>query len=271
MTTFKTGIVGVRSWDYKQRIMDGTGAGLIVCNPNLTPFFDERNPMRIDTVASLAKVIDHSLLNPIMTDQVLLEGIEVAKRYKTASVCIKPYFVSKAAGLLEGSGVAVGTVIGFPHGGHTTAVKVMEAQQALQDGATELDLVVNIGKVLSEDWEFVEKDLQAVVSVCRAKKAISKIIFENCYLLDKHKIQLCRISEKVGADFVKTSTGYGSGGATNEDLKLMRANVSPKMQVKAAGGVRDLDRLLEVLDLGVTRVGATATVKILEDAALRFK
>jgi deoxyribose-phosphate aldolase len=227
--------------------------------------------MRIDTVESLAKVIDHSLLNPVMTDCVLIEGVEIARKHQTASVCIKPYFVSKAAELLKGSGVAVGTVIGFPHGGHSTAVKVMEAQQAIQDGATELDLVVNIGKVLSEDWEFVEKDLRSVVVICRAKKAVSKIIFENCYLEEKHKIQLCRISEKIGADFVKTSTGYGTGGATNEDLILMRANVSPNIQVKAAGGVRDLNRLLEVLDLGVTRVGATATVKILEEAAQRFK
>jgi deoxyribose-phosphate aldolase len=227
--------------------------------------------MKIDNVESLAKVIDHSLLNPVMTDQALLEGIEIAKKYKTASVCIKPYFVSKAAAWLKGTGVDVGTVIGFPHGGHATAVKVMEAQQAIQDGANELDMVVNIGKVLSEDWDFVEKDLRAVVAVCQAHMAVSKVIFENCCLEDRHKIQLCKISEKIGADFVKTSTGYGSGGATNEDLKLMRANVSPRVQVKAAGGVRDLDRLLEVLDLGVTRVGATATVKILEEAAQRFK
>lgn len=227
--------------------------------------------MKIHSVESLAKVIDHSLLNPVMTDQTLVEGIEIAKKHKTASVCIKPYFVSKAAELLKGSGVAVGTVIGFPHGGHATAVKVMEAQEAIQAGATELDIVVNIGKALSGDWDFVEKDLRAVVAVCQDHMALSKIIFENCYLEDKHKIQLCRISEKIGADFVKTSTGYGSGGATNEDLKLMRANVSSKVQVKAAGGVRDLNRLLEVLELGVTRVGATATVKILEEAAQRFK
>jgi deoxyribose-phosphate aldolase len=227
--------------------------------------------MKINSVESLAKVIDHSLLNPVMTDRVLLEGIEIAKKHKTASVCIKPYFVSKAAELLKGSGVAVGTVIGFPHGGNTTAAKVAEAQQAIRDGATELDMVVNIGKVLSEDWEYVENDLRSVVAVCQAHRAVSKIIFENCYLEDRHKIQLCRISEKIGADFVKTSTGYGSGGATNEDLKLMRANVSSKVQVKAAGGVRDLNRLLEVLDLGVTRVGATATVKMLEEAAQRFK
>ena len=216
-------------------------------------------------------MIDHSLLNPTMTDQILLEGIEIAKKYKVASVCIKPYFVSKAAELLKGSGVEVGTVIGFPHGGHATSVKVMEALQAIKDGAVELDMVVNIGQVLSEDWANVEADIQAVVGVCKANHALSKIIFENCYLEDKHKIKLCQICEKVGADFVKTSTGYGTSGATNEDLKLMRANVSSKVQVKAAGGVRTLDRLLEVADLGVTRVGATATIVILEEAAKRLK
>jgi deoxyribose-phosphate aldolase len=222
------------------------------------------------TPETLAKVIDHSLLNPVMNDQALLEGIEIAKKYKVASVCIKPYFVSKAVELLEFSGVAVGTVVGFPHGGNRTAVKIMEAHQALQNGATELDMVVNIGKVLSDDWLYVESDIRAVVNVCKANEAVCKIIFENCYLTDRHKVKLCQISQSLGADFVKTSTGYGSGGATNEDLRLMRANVSPKVQVKAAGGVRDLDRLLEVLELGATRVGATATVKILEEAAQRF-
>jgi deoxyribose-phosphate aldolase len=227
--------------------------------------------MNTPTVAEIAKMIDHSLLNPVMTDQVLLEGIEIAKKHKVASVCIKPYYVARTAELLKGSGVAASTVIGFPHGGHVTSIKFLEAQQAIHDGAVELDMVVNIGKVLSEDWAYVEADLKAVVEVCKARKALSKIIFENCYLQDSHKIKLCQISEKIGADFVKTSTGYGTSGATTEDLKLMRANVSSKVQVKAAGGVRDLTRLLEVRELGVTRIGATATVKILEEAALKFK
>ncbi len=226
--------------------------------------------MKNHTAASLAKMIDHSLLNPVMTDKDLLEGIETAKKYKVASVCIKPYFVSKAVELLEFSGVAVGTVVGFPHGGHRSAVKIMEAHQALQNGATELDMVVNIGKVLSDDWLYVESDIRAVINVCKANQAVCKVIFENCYLTDRHKIKLCQLCESLGADFVKTSTGYGPGGATNEDIKLMRANVSPSVQVKAAGGIRTLDRLLEVLDLGVTRVGATATVAILEEAARRF-
>src|SRR6185503_9746857 len=182
-------------------------------------------------------------------DRELEEGCLLAARYQVASVCIKPYFVARAAELLKGSGVEVGTVIGFPHGGHATSVKVMEALQAIKDGAVELDMVVNIGQVLSEDWTNVEADIQAVVGVCKANHALSKIIFENCYLEDKHKIKLCQICEKVGADFVKTSTGYGTSGATNEDLKLMRTNVSAKVQVKAAGGVRTLDRLLEVAEL----------------------
>jgi deoxyribose-phosphate aldolase len=222
-------------------------------------------------VASLAQRIDHSLLNPTLTDQALVQGIEIARKYSTASVCIKPYYVSKAAEMLRGSKVKVGTVIGFPQGAHTTPIKVLEAQQAIQEGAAELDLVVNIGKVLSEDWEYVEVDLRAVVSVCKARGAVCKIIFENGFLENKHKIKLCEISEHVGADFIKTSTGFGPSGATNEDLKLMLANVSPKVKVKAAGGIRTLDRLLEVLDLGVSRVGATATESILAEAAQRFK
>lgn len=223
------------------------------------------------TLAAIAKTIDHSLLNPTLTDQAMIGGLELAKNLQVASVCIKPYFVSMAAEVLKGSGVAVGTVIGFPHGSHTTSIKLMEAQQALHEGAVELDMVVNIGKVLSGDWDFVETDLRAVVNLCKARNAVSKVIFENCYLEEKHKVRLCEISEKLGANFVKTSTGYGSSGATNEDLKLMRSHVSSKVQVKAAGGIRTLDRLLEVLDLGVTRVGATATAAILEEAAKRFK
>ncbi|HUO58581.1 MAG TPA: deoxyribose-phosphate aldolase [bacterium] len=226
--------------------------------------------MKTHTVKSLAKVIDHSLLNPTLTDAQMIEGVELAKRLGVASVCVKPYFVSMAAEILKGSGVAVGTVIGFPHGGHMTSLKFLEAQQAIHEGATELDIVVNIGKVLSGDWDYVEVDLRAVLNVCKTRGAVSKVIFENCYLEEKHKIKLCEVCERLGAGFVKTSTGYGSGGATDEDIQLMRANVSSKTGVKAAGGVRTLDRLLEVLDLGATRVGCTATASILEEAAKRF-
>lgn len=222
------------------------------------------------TAASLAKIIDHSLLDPALTDLELLEGLELAKRHKVASVCVKPYFVPKAAEVLKGSGVAVGTVVGFPHGSHTIQTKFHEAHQAANDGAVELDFVVNIGKALSGDWDYVERDLESVLGVCKARGAVGKVIFENGYLKDEHKVRLCKLSEKHGADFVKTSTGYGPGGAVDEDLRLMRANVSPKVGVKAAGGVRDLDRLLKVLELGVTRVGCSKTGKILEEAAKRF-
>ena len=218
------------------------------------------------TVEMLAKTIDHSLLNPIMTDKVLEEGMDIALRYDVASVCIKPYYVPRAAEKLKGSKVAVGTVIGFPQGGNTTEIKVKEAEQAMAQGAIEIDLVANIGKVLSEDWAYVEKDLAAVISAVKKGGARSKVIFENCFLQDPHKIRLCQICEKAGADWVKTSTGYGSGGATDADLKLMRANVSAKVQVKAAGGVRTLQRLLEVVRIGCSRVGATATIAMLDEA-----
>src|SRR5437588_3703868 len=217
------------------------------------------------TYADIAKMIDHSLLQPVLTDAELEEGCRLARKYDVASVCIKPYAVSLAAAILKGSTVAVGTTIGFPHGGHTTAIKVAEAEKALDDGARELDMVVNIGKVLSKDWRYAADDVRAVVEAAHRRKAIVKVIFENCFLQDLHKEQLCRICGEVGADFVKTSTGYGTTGATDEDLQLMRRCASPRVQVKAAGGVRTLDRLLAVRALGVTRVGATATKAILDE------
>jgi deoxyribose-phosphate aldolase len=171
---------------------------------------------------------------------------------------------------LAGSTVAVGTTIGFPHGGHVTTVKVAESQQALADGARELDMVVNIGKVLSKDWNYVAADIRAVVEIAHRGKALVKVIFENCFLADEHKEQLCRICGEVGADFVKTSTGYGTEGAKDEDLKLMRRCAPPHVQVKAAGGVRTFERLLAVRALGVTRVGATATKAILDECKERL-
>jgi deoxyribose-phosphate aldolase len=173
--------------------------------------------------------------------------------------------VPLAKRLLAGSTVAVGTTIGFPHGGHVTAIKLAEAEQALADGASELDMVVNIGKVLSKDCQFVAQDIRAVVDTAHRSKALVKVIFENCFLQDDHKEQLCRICGEVGADFVKTSTGYGSTGATDEDLQLMRRCSPPQVQVKAAGGVRTFERLLAVREIGVTRVGATATKTILDE------
>ncbi len=181
-----------------------------------------------------------------------------------------PYCLKRCADLLAGSTVKASTTIGFPYGGHTTAVKVAEAQRALDDGCQELDMVVNISKVLSEDWDYVRVESAAVVSLAHSQGQKVKVIFENCYLEDKHKIQLCEICGDVGADWVKTSTGYGSGGATFEDLRLMRKHSPPSVQVKAAGSVRSLDKLLEVRELGVTRVGASRTVSILDHVKKRL-
>ena len=219
---------------------------------------------------SIARLIDHSLLHPTLTDAELRHGCEVARRLGVASVCIKPYAVGMAAEILSGSNVQVGTVIGFPHGGNLTEVKVAEARLACQQGATELDMVVNIGKVLSGDWDFVERDIRAVVEVAHAHRAITKVIFENDYLPnDEVKVKLCEICERAGAEFVKTSTGFGFvkqkdgnynyKGATEHDLKLMRANCGPGVQVKAAGGVRTYEEAARVRELGVTRIGASAT------------
>jgi deoxyribose-phosphate aldolase len=222
------------------------------------------------TYAAAAKMFDHSLLKQTLTDQELEDGCRVAWAYDVASVCIKPYAVRGAAELLAGSTVAVGTTVGFPHGGHLTKVKVAEAEAALADGARELDMVVNIGKVLSCDWTYVAADIRAVVEVAHQAGALVKVIFENCFLSQAHKKSLCQICGQVGADFVKTSTGYGDGGATDEDLKLMRSCSPSHVQVKAAGGVRTFDRLLEVRALGVTRVGATATKAILDECKARL-
>ena len=222
------------------------------------------------TYSDIAKMIDHSLLQPTLTDAELEKGCLLAREYVVASVCIKPYAVSLAARLLAGSGVAVGTVVGFPQGSHTTRIKVAEAKAAMDDGATELDMVVNIGKVLGKDWAFVADDIRAVVEAAHAGKAVVKVIFENCFLQDEHKEALCRICGDVGADFVKTSTGYGDGGATDADLTLMRRCSPPRVQVKAAGGVRTYERLVAVRAMGVTRVGATATKAILDECKARL-
>jgi deoxyribose-phosphate aldolase len=222
------------------------------------------------TLADLAKMFDHSLLQPTLTDADLDRGFEVAREYRVASVCVKPYGVTRAAAALKGSGVLVGTVIGFPHGGHLTRIKVAEAEAALADGAVELDMVVNVGKVLSKDYAYVREDIAGVVTAAHRRGAKVKVIFENCFLQDEHKIELCRICGDVGADWVKTSTGYGDGGATDHDLMLMRKYSPPNVQVKAAGGVRTFDRVLAVRALGVTRIGATATKEILEECRRRL-
>ena len=223
------------------------------------------------TYLDIAKMIDHSLLNPVMTDLELEAGCRLARDYDVASACVKPYYLKQCAELLAGCTVAASTVIGFPHGSNLTAIKLAEAEQALRDGGSELDMVVNIGKVLSEDWGYVAEEIQAVVDLAHQSAALVKVIFENCYLQDAHKIRLCEICAGAGADFVKTSTGYGSGGATIADLKLMRKHSPPRVRVKDAGGVRTLDALLEVRAIGVARSGATRTAQMLDECRHRLE
>jgi len=222
------------------------------------------------TYRDIARMIDHSLLNPTLAVKDLEAGIRLALDYEVASVCIMPYYLKRCAELLKGSSVKASTTIGFPHGGHTTSIKVAEAGHALDDGGEELDMVVNISKVLSEDWDYVRHDIQAIVDLAHGRGQKVKVIFENCYLKDSHKIRLCEICGELGADWVKTSTGYGTDGATDADLTLMRKHSPARVQVKAAGGVRTLDRLLEVRALGVTRVGASRTAAILDECKRRL-
>jgi deoxyribose-phosphate aldolase len=235
------------------------------------------------TYEQLAGMIDHSLLHPTLTDRELEDGYKLAVKYGVASVCIKPYAVKRAAGLLAGSGVRVGCVIGFPHGNSCTESKRYETELACRDGAVEIDMVINLGKALSGDWNYVENDVKVVCDEAHRYGAKVKVIFENDYLDkggagldgDEFKRKLCQICERAGADWVKTSTGFGYvkqpdghfnyRGATAHDLELMRAACSPRVQVKAAGGVRDLDSLIRVRDLGASRCGASATAAILDE------
>jgi deoxyribose-phosphate aldolase len=223
------------------------------------------------TYAQLAKVIDHSLLKPELTEQEVIDGCKLAARYNTATVCVKPCHVQLAAELLKGTDVKVSTVVGFPHGSNLTAIKVAEAQQAMDNGAVELDMVLNIGQLRSGKADYVGADIKTVCDAAHARGVKVKVIFENAYLNDEQKILACKLSEAAGADWVKTSTGFAPSGATLEDLRLMRANVSEKVQVKAAGGVRTLDALLAVIDAGVTRCGATATAAIMDEFEKRSK
>jgi deoxyribose-phosphate aldolase len=219
---------------------------------------------------AIAKMIDHSLLNPSLTTRELEDGIQLAIRYNVASVCILPYYLARCSELLAGTTVKASTTIGFPHGGHTTAVKLAEARQALQDGGQELDVVINISKARSGDWQYVQDELALLAGVIHDAGAKMKIIFENAYLDEAAKIRLCEICAGIGADWVKTSTGYAPSGATLPDLELMRKHSPANIQVKAAGGIRDLDALLTVRDLGVSRVGATRTESMLEECRRRL-
>ena len=225
----------------------------------------------VDSLAErdIAKTIDHSLLRPELDDAFIEDGCRLAAEYHVASVCCRPVDVARAAAILRETDVAVGTTIGFPHGNHLTETKLVEARRALDDGASELDMVLLIGALKSGRDAEVMADISAVVELAHANGALVKVIFENHYLTDDEKIRACHLSEAAGADFVKTSTGFAAGGATQEDLRLMRANVSDRVQVKAAGGVRTLDALIEVMALGVTRVGATQTKPIIDDFRAR--
>ena len=222
------------------------------------------------TYEDIAKMIDHSLLTPTLTGDDLEEGCKLALDYDVASVCIMPYYLKRCAAILAGSTVKASTTIGFPHGGHTTNTKVAEAEQALDDGGEELDMVVNVSQVLSQDWAYVRQEVKVVIDVTHARGKQVKVIFENSYLQDEHKIRLCEICGELGADWVKTATGYGAGGATIEDLRLMREHSPAHVQVKAAGGVRDLDAVLAVRAVGVTRVGASRTKDILDECKRRL-
>jgi len=221
------------------------------------------------TPRDIARMIDHSLLRPELLPEDVVRGCAIARKYGTATVCCAPTDVALCRRELAGSEVKVAAVIGFPHGYSTTAAKVLEAEQAIADGAAELDMVLHIGRLRAGDLDYVRADVKAVVEAAHRGGALVKVILENCYLTDDQKRAGCRVCEEAGADWVKTSTGFGKGGATLEDLGLMRQAVSKRVQVKAAGGVRDLDMALRVRELGCTRFGATATEAIMEEALRR--
>lgn len=222
------------------------------------------------TYADLAKMIDHSVLQPFSTVSDLEAGCRLALAYDVASVCMLPYFLKRGAAILAGSGVRASTVIGFPHGAHATTIKSAEARQAVDDGGEELDMVVNISQVLSGNWDYVQADIAAVIAVAHGASAKVKVIFENCYLRDEHKIRLCEMCGELRADWVKTSTGYGTSGATFADVALMRKNSPHAVQVKAAGGVRDVDALVKMRELGATRCGTSKTADLLDAARQRL-
>lgn len=222
------------------------------------------------TPRDIAKMLDHSTLQPFLTEEDIRKGCQLALKYNCASVCARPCDVPILAEMLKGSDVKVCTVIGFPHGSHETAIKVAEARLALEEGCQELDMVLNIGKLLHGDTEYVKDEIRQIAQLAHEQNAIVKVILETCYLNDEQKKLACRISEEAGADFVKTSTGYGSKGCTIDDLKLMRAAVSDRVRVKGSGGIRDLDTVLSARAVGASRCGVSATAKIMEEAEARY-
>jgi deoxyribose-phosphate aldolase len=220
--------------------------------------------------ADLSKMIDHSLLNPTFTNEQLEAGIQLAIAYDVGSVCIMPYYHKRCVELLAGTTVASSSTVGFPHGGHATRTKLFEAERLIEEGCLELDMVTNISAVLSGNWKLVEQEIDAIVKMAHTANRRVKVIFENCYLNTEQKIRLCEICCASGADWVKTSTGYGTGGATMEDLQLMLDNVKAPVQVKAAGGIRDCDALIKVWSMGVTRVGSSRTSEMLGEVRNRL-
>ncbi len=217
------------------------------------------------TYEEIAGMIDHSLLKPTLTDNELIEGCKLADKYKVATVCVRPCDVKMATETLENSNVLVTTVIGFPLGTTTMATKMIETTEAIENGARELDIVINMGKMKSGEYSYIKAELSVITSFAHAKDVKVKVIFENCYLTDEEKIQACEICSEVGVDWVKTSTGFGTGGAEESDTLLMRKNCKPEIQVKAAGGIRTLEQVIKYKELGCTRIGTSETVGILDE------
>lgn len=222
------------------------------------------------TPHDIAKMLDHSTLQPFLTEEDIRKGCELALKYDCASVCARPCDVPILTEMLAGSDVKVCTVIGFPHGAHETAVKLAEAALALDEGCTELDMVINIGRMIRGDYDAVQSEIKQLADLAHQRGAILKVILETCYLTDEQKVKCCQLSEAAGADFVKTSTGYGSKGCTIEDLKLMRGSVSENVRVKGSGGIRDLDTVLSARAVGASRCGVSATAKIMAEAEARY-
>ena len=239
-------------------------------NPTLASSRKFDSAQRLPSFAEIAGMIDHTVLAPNSRREVFVEACRFAAEARCASVCICPFFVRDCANLLRGTGVKACTVIGFPHGTAATTAKVAEAQIAMEDGAEEIDMVVNIAKVKDGDWDYVKADIAAVTAAVHAAACKVKVIFENCYLEREEKIRLCRICTELRCDWVKTSTGFGTGGATIEDLQLMKANIGPDVQIKAAGGIRTLDQLLEARAAGVTRVGCSRSKDVLAELQARL-
>ncbi|MFM2214841.1 MAG: hypothetical protein RJA88_210 [Actinomycetota bacterium] len=220
------------------------------------------------TLRQVAKTIDHALLRPDMSRDEVKAGCEVAMKYDVASVCCKPADVAFCADILRGSDVHVGTVVGFPHGNSATATKVFETKQVVADGATEIDVVINIGWMKSGMHDEVREEIAAVVAAANGNQV--KVILENAYLTKEEIVKACQLCEAAGADYVKTSTGFAPTGAILEDVQLMRASVSSKVEVKSAGGVKSLDMLLSFMDAGVKRSGASGTAAMLDEFVERF-